>query len=308
MNGATASKPIDPIAERQKWIAFAGKLLSLCLEIQRASNVQVTEKEFAEPKILALALLARTYLNLKGVIAVAKEGLVVETRTLARSCFENLFLVPNLIEKGDEFVTAMYDHDRRSVRSQGEFLLEDLDYLDPFGVEMANQLRARLREIKARRPNARLLNVKEVASDTVMRPAYLFYSQLSADAAHPTIRALKRHLVQTVENGERFLGLDIQPVERGAEVTDSVNIACCKPLGANLVPQTGGAARRRTAACLSDDPHLHHVRRLRGDSPLRCRSAPLAMSRRRPPRAAISSGSSAAGSTSWRCCDSPARA
>jgi hypothetical protein len=125
MARATSSIPrIDPLAERRKWIEFASRRLNLCLEIQRTSDVPVTEKEFAEPKILALALLARTYMNLKGVIAVAKEGLVVEARTLTRACFENLFFVPNLIEKGDEFVTAMYDHERRSVRSQGEFLLE----------------------------------------------------------------------------------------------------------------------------------------------------------------------------------------
>ncbi len=161
MDKATNSTArVDALAERQKWIAFASRLLSLCVEIQRASDVPVTEKGFAEPKILALALLCRTYMNLKGVIAVAQEGLVVEARTLARACFENLFLIPNLIEKGDEFVTAMYDHERRSVRSQGEFLLEDHDYVDPFEAEMANQLRARLREIKDLRPKSKLLNVK----------------------------------------------------------------------------------------------------------------------------------------------------
>jgi hypothetical protein len=36
------------------------------MEIVGASDVQVTEKGFAEPKILALALLCRTYMNLKG--------------------------------------------------------------------------------------------------------------------------------------------------------------------------------------------------------------------------------------------------
>jgi hypothetical protein len=232
MKRITNSKPpIDPIAERQKWIAFAGRLLTLCVDIQRDPDVLVTEKGFAEPKILALALLSRTYLNLKGVIAVAQGGLVVEARTLARSCFENLFFVPSLIEKGDEFVTSMYDHDRRSFQAQGEFILESLDDLDPFGAEMVNQLRARLRTMKQIRPNAKLLKVKEVASDTIIRRAYLFYSQLSADAAHPTIIALKRHMVQTVENGERVLGLDIHPVERGAEVADTVNIACHAVLG-----------------------------------------------------------------------------
>jgi hypothetical protein len=64
----------------------------------------------------------------------------------------------------------MYDRERRSVHSQGEFLLEDLDYLDPFGAEMANQLKARLRKIKDLRPKAKLLNVKQVASGSVIKP------------------------------------------------------------------------------------------------------------------------------------------
>ena len=43
---------------------------------------------------------------------------------------------------------------------------------------MAKQLRARLREIKDLRPKAKSLNVKEVASGTVIKKAYLFYSCL----------------------------------------------------------------------------------------------------------------------------------
>jgi hypothetical protein len=113
---------IDPFVERQKWIMFAGKLLTLCVEILGASDVPITENEFAEPKILALVLLSRTHLNLKGVIAVAEKGLVVEARTLTRSCFENLFFVSNLI----------VGRPRR---------------LDPFGTELANQLRDRLPQI-----------------------------------------------------------------------------------------------------------------------------------------------------------------
>ena len=227
----SASPRIDPLAERRKWIVFASRLLTLSWRLNGPRMFRSLKKEFAEPKILALALLARTYMNLKGVIAVAREGLVVEARTLARSCFENLFLIPNLIEKGDEFVKAMYDHERRSIRSQSEFLLEDLDDLDPFAAEMATRLRARLRAIKDLSPNAKLLHVKDVASGTELKRAYLFYSQLSADAAHPTIRALRRHLILIVENGERVLGLDVHPVERGAEVADTLNIACNAVLG-----------------------------------------------------------------------------
>lgn len=54
------------------------------------------------------------------------------------------------------------------MRSRGEFVLED-------GVEheMAKQLRARLDQLKAQRPKAKLLNPKEALKDSVMRRAYL---------------------------------------------------------------------------------------------------------------------------------------
>jgi hypothetical protein len=69
------SKPrVDALADRQKWIALAGKLLTLCIEIQKTSNVPVTEKGFADPQILALALLSRTYLNLKRCDCSRKKG------------------------------------------------------------------------------------------------------------------------------------------------------------------------------------------------------------------------------------------
>lgn len=232
MTEAAASQSrIDPIAEREKWIAFADRLLVLCVEILKASDVQITEKGFAEPKVLALALLCRTHMNLKGVIAVAREGLVVEARTLTRSCYENMFFVSGLVEKGNEFVAAMYDDDLKSLRSRGEFVLEDLGDLDPLGAEIAKQLQARIQELKERRPKAKFLNAKEALKDSVMRKAYVFYSQLSGDAAHPSVTALKRHLLKYVENGEQVMGLDIHPVERGMEVANTLDIACNAVLG-----------------------------------------------------------------------------
>ena len=223
MNRATSSTPcVDALAERQKWIAFASRLLSLCVEILGGSDVQVTEKEFADPKDIGAGALGPDLHEPEGCDCGRAGRAGRRGSHLARACFENLFFIPNLIERGDEFVTAMYDHERRGVRSQGEFLLEDLDNLDPFGAEMANQLRARLREIKDLRPKAKSY-AKEVASANCDQTASCLQSGVWR-RRHPTICALKQDLVETMENGERVLGLDINPVERGAEVADRVSL------------------------------------------------------------------------------------
>ena len=210
----------------QKNLDFAEKLLELCLEIHRVADVPITEKLFADPKVIALALLCRSFNNLRGIVLLAKAGLVVEARTLARSCYENCFLVAGLIEKGEAFVEEMYDDDDKSTRLRGEFILENVT---EFG--MAKQLRAQLEKIKTKRPKAKLLNPKESLKNSVLRKSYLFYSQLSADAAHPSITALKRHRVKIEEEGGWILGLEFQPIEVGNEVADTVNIACNAVLG-----------------------------------------------------------------------------
>ena len=60
----------------------------------------------------------------------------------------------------------------------------------------------------------------------------MLYSKLSSDAAHPSILALKRHLVRSVENGEQVFGLDISPPERGAELAETIDLACNAMIGA----------------------------------------------------------------------------
>jgi hypothetical protein len=66
----------------------------------------------------------------------------------------------------------------------------------------------------------------------VLRKAYLVYSKLSGDSAHPSIFALKRHLVRFEENGERFIGLDVNPLEKRTEISDTLNLACNAMIGA----------------------------------------------------------------------------
>lgn len=228
----TMSRQVAPEVSKEQWLAFADRLIALAYSIFGEAKIDITDKLFGEPKILSLALLCRTVGNFKGVVALAKQGLVVEARTLARLCYENLFCMGGLIEHGDEFVKLMHDDQIRSFRSQGEFLLEDFDGEIIGDSDFVEQLRTRLAEMKSRWPKAKLLNPKQAATNSVLKKAYLVYSKLSGDASHPSILALKRHLVRFEENGGQVVGLDVHPLERGNEITDTLDLACNAMIGA----------------------------------------------------------------------------
>lgn len=220
------------MTSKEEWHAFADRLILLAYSIFGEAKIDITEKLFGEPKILSLALLCRTVGNFKGVVTLAKRGLVVEARTLTRSCYENLFCIGGLIERGDEFVKAMHESQIRSFRMQGEFLLEDFDTAAIGDADFVEQLRTRLKDMKSRWPGARLLNPKQAVKDSVLRKAYLVYSKLSGDAAHPSVLALKRHLVRFEEDGQQVVGLDVDPPEKGTEIAETLDLACNAMIGA----------------------------------------------------------------------------
>lgn len=46
-----------------------------------------------------------------------------------------------------------------------------------------------------------------------------------------SILALKRHVVRFVENGEQVIGLDVNPPERGNELSETLDLACNAMIG-----------------------------------------------------------------------------
>jgi Family of unknown function (DUF5677) len=230
--GTTMNTQANSVVGNEQWLAFGDRLIALAYAIFGEAKIDITEKLFGEPKILSLALLCRTVGNFKGVIAMTKERQVVEARILTRSCYENLYFMGALIEQGDLFVRTMHQDQIRSFRSQGEFLLEGVASEHIGDPDFVEQLRSRVKEMKSRWPKASFLTPKETVKNGTLKQSYLIYSKLSGDAAHPSILALKRHLVRFMENGEQVVGLDVNPPERGAESTETIDLACNAMLGA----------------------------------------------------------------------------
>jgi hypothetical protein len=219
--------------DQAKWIALAHAMGQLGYDIIGGAPDITTPKGLSEPKVLAIMLLSRTLSNLKGVITLLASGLVVEARILARCCFENAFWIAGLLAQGDEFVKQMREDDVRSRRARSELLLTTHKERIPEEIEI--RLRKQLRSIRQNWPQPKSLNPKDVAWSGILRAGYHIYSQLSADAAHPSIIALLRHYDhrdKNEENGRPIINIDVEPAPNEEEVTTTWEWACNAVLAA----------------------------------------------------------------------------
>jgi hypothetical protein len=212
-------------------MAFAKKLIDAAYSILATATLKLGPKGGGEVDVLAVTLLARTVQNLKGVMTLAKVGLVVEARVLTRCCFENELWIAGLNAESAKFADRMLGDEVKSRQLRGELLFRAKGSRSTLKDDKGEKLRAWLQESKAAFPNAKMLSPKEVARGGTLEDAYVFYAQLSSDAAHPSLQALNRHIVTTKEDGEEIRGIDASPLPDPAEIEDTLIIACLAMLG-----------------------------------------------------------------------------
>jgi hypothetical protein len=202
-------------------LEFADKLYDFALAVLAEPEIPVGIRGAADPKVIAATLLIRTTSNFKGAIALARAGMIVEARTLTRCCVDNLLWMTRLLAEGDAFVREMGFDEIRSKKSRVGFILKKALHLDE---DTKARLEGELEELDGQWPKAKLLSPKDVATGGLLETTYLLYSQLSADAAHPSLTALCRYLVRNESTGIR--GIDINPVPRAREMATTLHYAC----------------------------------------------------------------------------------
>jgi hypothetical protein len=209
---------------RAHWSRLANDISQIGLDILSGAPFTVSDKRLADPKVLAIMLMSRSLSNFRGVVTLIDAGLIVEARVLARCCFENAFWIAHLHADGDKFVRKMLRDELRSRKVRGELALSKGAALSD---EARTRLRAQLREINKGYSDAQSLNPRTVAMNGLLADGYLLYSQLSADAAHPTVTSLNRHVAH--ENGEPVI--DVAPAPADPEIVMTLDWACNAMLG-----------------------------------------------------------------------------
>jgi hypothetical protein len=108
-----------------RWLALGDRLHENGKAIFDHSDVLESDVGTKDPKVVALTLLARTIGNFAGVVALLeKDHHLVEARTLARCCYENLLWIASLAKKGEEFIHAMELDDAASRMKRANGLLD----------------------------------------------------------------------------------------------------------------------------------------------------------------------------------------
>lgn len=207
-----------------RWSEFSGRLSETAVRI--VGEAEISTDPDHKPQLLSALLLARTIANHRGVVELVQRHLVVEARILARCCFENMFWIAGLVRDRDAFVNLMLDDEMKSRQSRGKALFADKVTRTALDSDAEAKLRGWLTDAGKRFPDARYLTPKAVAFGTSVASAYHLYSQLSSDAAHPSIEALDRHAPGPEAT------IDIAPVAKTAELEDTLNLAANAFLGA----------------------------------------------------------------------------
>jgi hypothetical protein len=117
--------------------------------VMSEANVTITDQRAADPKLLTLLLLIRTMSNFQGVILLVERGMIVEARTLARSCYENVYCLSALQKDGAGFVKAMLADELYARKAASNWLLQKPERLEFAGAGAAGMLHESLSNIEA---------------------------------------------------------------------------------------------------------------------------------------------------------------
>ena len=200
-------------ADLAGWLQLAADITAVAEALAGTANAERS----SGPQIVGLALLARSIGQMRAVSLLIKAELTVEARTITRNLLENMILAVALSEDGAGTIKKLGADHHASRSKRGKLIAENTSSFSPAQI---TQVRAHLEQLS----KGKMLTPKNLAENTSVSQAYLFYAQLSGDSAHPSLDALERHVVK--DDSGQLLELALEPVGDPDEPQDTVGLAC----------------------------------------------------------------------------------
>lgn len=243
--GFLSSSLADWIAKHRaaniKWFDFAEGLNRFAQQFVSGVSLR-SEAGLADSNLLALLLFTRVLSNFQGMMLLAERGMIVESRTLARTCLESTFFLAAMVKGDSDFVSKMLHDELHSRKAAANWVLQRPQRLDDEGGR--RQIREYVDGLNRDWEKLTPLKMEQVAQSAGLADMYLFYRQFSSDAAHPTVTSLNRYV--TDDKGDEIRQVRWGPNCNTSEIGETVNISCLFLLGAceaiNRVFQRAAAA------------------------------------------------------------------
>jgi hypothetical protein len=216
------------MASKEHWLALVDRLYAKGTHVFDQAALE-SDEGTKDPTVASLALLARSLSNFKAAILLLENDHPVEARVLVRCCYENFFWCAALVKKGAEFVKAVeLDHAASRKKRAGRLVNWSKEQGEP--PKFLETLEPFLEDLKKEHPKVQLIKFEDAAKDGGIGGAYIFYSELSNDAAHPSATSISRHI--TWDEGENpHFTVHAHPVVEDDIATDTLELACSAMLG-----------------------------------------------------------------------------
>jgi hypothetical protein len=212
------------------WNEYGDKLLGICSGVFDQAQFAEEDKTLSNPKVIALALLCRTATNFAALKLLVKNDFLVEARTMARCCYENLFWIGGLTGKGQDFVDKIvYHNDVNKIKTSQQLLQWAKKQDEP--VQFEADLERFLTKLKAETATGKAVDFRSAADAAKVGDAYIIYRVLSTDAAHPSAMSLSRHVTSKLDENTEYVTLVAEPSFESSEIAETLEFGCSALLG-----------------------------------------------------------------------------
>lgn len=198
-----ACMPVSKEALIDQWDALAGKALESAEKLLQESELGHQSNPHFWVRLSTLAVMCRTVNHFAAFRMLMANGFIVEARTMARCCYENLFWIGGLKDKGAAFLTQMKADNVASKKALGHELLA-WSKKNGGSSNSQEKLETFIDELKGK-PGKKIGHQEEAIS-AGLSAAYTIYRILSGDAAHPSAVSISRHVRDEVDGSITISG------------------------------------------------------------------------------------------------------
>lgn len=172
-----------------------------------------------DPLNVGVRLLIRTMSNFQGSVILTEKGMEVEALTLVRNCYENGFWIGALVADPTAAITAFKLDETKSQDSRADAFVRIVEKHGDDAMKMETKQQFAKRRAKSRDS---VLGLETLAKLAGLHPNYVFYKEVSANAAHPSLNSIDRYLDCT---GGGWQGFVVGPATQ-EQIALALNLTC----------------------------------------------------------------------------------